>query len=88
MERDVALVKAAIVSKLVRWNKWGGAHTENILSGIPRHLRGTKEAKHALKELVQSGWLIVAVKTKELHYSLNPEKAAEILTFYGEQSKE
>ncbi|MFH1072034.1 MAG: hypothetical protein V1743_01240 [Nanoarchaeota archaeon] len=62
--------------------KWGGAHTENILKGLPAHLRGEKITKQALKELEKAGWIIPMMKTKEIHYSLNPRKAEEILRFY------
>ena len=27
-------IKKRIINKLVRWKKWGGAHTENILKGL------------------------------------------------------
>lgn len=62
--------------------KWGGSHTENILGGLPAHIRGEKITKKALKELVNDRLLIPAMKTGEIHYSLNPEKADEILQFY------
>ena len=77
-------IKARIIRKLVQWRKWGGSHTENILRGLPGHLRGTKDAKQALKELIQSEWLLPATKTGETHYSLNPKKTDEILRFYEE----
>lgn len=80
-------VKARIIRKLVRWQKWGGAHTENILKGLPSHLRGDKNTKQALKELEKDKWLISAKKTGEIHYSLNPEKADEILQFYEKYCK-
>ena len=38
-------IKARIIRKLVRWQKWGGAHTENVLKGLPKHLIGEKIAK-------------------------------------------
>ena len=40
-----------IIRKLVRWQKWSGAHTENILKELPSHLIGSKVTKQALKEL-------------------------------------
>lgn len=80
-------IKARIIRKLVKWRKWGGAHTENILKGLPSHLIGDKKTKNVLRELVQEGWLIAAIKTGEVHYSLNPEKAGEILRFYEEQNE-
>jgi len=82
MELTVAQVKARIIRKLVQWRKWGGSHTENILKGLPSHLRGAKVTKQALKELERAQWIIPAIKTGETHYSLNPKKTDEILTFY------
>ena len=80
-------IKARIIRKLVRWNKWGGAHTENILNGLPTHLRGDKIVKETLKELEKDEWIIPAKKTGEIHYSLNPKKADEIFQFYEKYCK-
>ena len=79
-------IKAIIIRKLVQWKKWGGSHTENIISGLPSHLVGDKVTKRTLKELVRDQWLLPAMKTGETHYSLNPEKADEILEFYEKYS--
>ena len=81
-------IKKRIIIKLVRWRKWGASHTENILKGLPAHLRGDKITKTALKELVKDGWLLPVKKTGETHYSLNPERTDEILQFYEKYSKE
>ncbi len=81
-------IKARIIRKLVQWRKWGGSHTENILRGLPSHLRGDKATKQALKELEKDGWVISAKKTGEIHYSLNPEKTDEILRFYEKYCRE
>jgi len=80
-------IKFRIVRKLVRWNKWGGAHTENILKGLPTHLVGEKITKEVLKEMIKDEWIIPAMKTGEIHYSLNPRKADEILQFYEKYCK-
>ena len=80
-------IKARIIRKLVRWNKWGGSHTENILNGLPTHLRGDKLVKETLKEFEKDEWIIPAKKTGEIHYSLNPKKANEILQFYEKYCK-
>lgn len=80
-------IKARIIRKLVRWRKWGGAHTENVLKGLPSHLKGDKNTKQALKELEKDKWIIPAKKTGEIHYSLNSEKADEILRFYEKYCK-
>lgn len=75
-------IKIIIIKKMVQWRKWSASHTENIISGMPAHLRGDKITKRALKEMIKYGWLIPTVKTGEIHYSLNPKKADEILKFY------
>ena len=80
-------IKARIIRKLVRWHKWGGAHTENILNGLPKHLVGNKIVKEVLKELVKEGWLIPDKKTNEIHYYLNSRKTGEILQFYEKYCK-
>ena len=79
---QAADIKLRIINRLVRWKKWGGSHTENIIAGLPAHLRGDKITKNVLKELVRDEWLIPAKKTGEIHYSLNPRKGDEILQFY------
>jgi len=84
---DELEIKARIIRKLVQWKKWGGAHTENILKGLPSHLRGEKITKNAVKELISEQWLIPAKKTGEIHYSLNPRKVGEILQFYEKYCK-
>ncbi len=84
----VLYVKKRIINKLVRWKKWGGAHTENIIGGLPSHLKGSKITKKALKELEKDKWIIPAKKTGEVHYSLNPEKTDKILKFYEKHCKE
>ncbi len=80
-------IKARIIRKLVRWQRWGDVHTENILKGLPKHLVGDKVVRETLKELVKDEWLIPAKKTGEIHYSLNPKKASEILQFYEKYCK-
>ncbi len=87
MELTPQDIKARIIRKLVQWRKWGGSHTENILKGLPTHLRGDKITKQALKELEKDEWIIPAKKTGEIHYSLNPRKADEILKFYEKYCK-
>ncbi len=81
MEYTKEDIKKRIIIKLVRWRKWGGSHTENIIKGLPSHLKGAKITKQALKELEKALWIIPAKKTGEIHYSLNPEKIDEILRF-------
>ena len=80
-------IKIIIIKKLVQWRKWGGSHTENIIGGLPSHLKGAKATKQALKEMEKDKWIISAKKTGEIHYSLNPEKTDEILKFYEKYCK-
>ena len=87
MKLTILEIKARIIRKLIKWKKWGGAHTENILKGLPSHLRGDKITNQALKELIREQWLVPAKKTGEIHYSLNPRKVGEILQFYEKYSK-
>ena len=82
MRFTVLDIKARIIRKLVQWRKWGSSHTENVLNGLPTHLKGDKMTKQALKELERDGWILPAKKTGEIHYSLNPEKTGDILQFY------
>ena len=87
MNFQILEIKARIIRKLVQWKKWGGSHTENIVGGLPKHLVGEKITKEAIKELERDEWLISAVKTSEIYYSLNPRKAEEILQFYEKYAK-
>ncbi len=75
-------IKIRIIGKLVRWKKWGGAHTENILNGLPSHLIGAKITKQVLKELIDGHWIIPVKKTGEIHYFLNQDKVKEIKEFF------
>lgn len=87
MELNKFDIKIRIIRKLVNWQKWGGAHTENILKGLPRHLRGEKITKEALKELIKAEWILYAKKTGEVHYFLNVRKKDEIQQFYEKYCK-
>ena len=87
MECTKEEIKKRIIIRLVRWKKWGGSHTENIIGGLPSHLKGAKATKQALKELEKDKWLLPAKKTGEIHYSLNQQKTDEILTFYEKYCK-
>ena len=87
MGLSIVQIKARIIRKLVQWRKWGASHTENVLGGLPGHLKGAKITKQALKELVSDDWLLSAIKTGETHYSLNPRKTDQILQFYEKYSK-
>lgn len=72
--------------KLMNLNMWGGKHTEikNLQKALPDHLRGTKEMKKAVKELINRSFLNVKPSTGELHISLNSHKQKEIYDFLQE----
>ncbi len=82
MELKEAIMKR-FLRKLVNLNIWGGRHTEikNLQKSLPDHLRGTKEAKLAVKELVNLGFLNIKPSTGEKHVSLNSHKQREIFEF-------
>ncbi|MBI2546026.1 hypothetical protein HYV81_02490 [Candidatus Woesearchaeota archaeon] len=88
MDYTVDEIKKRVIIKLVRWKKWGGAHTENVRKGLPSHMKGAKITDQAFKELERAGWLLSAKKTGEIHYSLNPKKTNEILQFYEKYCKD
>ncbi len=78
MDLQNAIMKR-FLRKLINLNIWGGRHTElrNLEKSLPDHLRGSKESREALKELVRSEFLIV----KNLKYivCLVLEHAQELL---------
>ena len=82
MDLQTAIMKR-FLRKLVNLNIWGGRHTEikNLQKALPDHLRGTKEHKKAIKELVNLGFLNIKPSTGELHISLNSHKQKEIFEF-------
>ena len=69
--------------KLLNLNIWGGRHTEikNLQKALPAHLRGVKEMKLAVKELVNLEFIFIKPSTGELHISLNSHKQKEIYDF-------
>ena len=86
MDLQTAIMKR-FLRKLVNLNIWGGRHTEikNLQKSLPDHLRGTKEHKNAIKELVNLSFLNVKPSTGELHISLNTHKLKEIYEFLQEK---
>ncbi len=69
--------------KLLNLNIWGGRHTQliNLQKSLPDHLRGTKEAKEAVEELVKREFILVKLSTGDKHVSLNSHKQKEICEF-------
>lgn len=88
MDLEKAIMKR-FLRKLINLNIWGGRHTEirNLQKSLPDHLRGTKEHKRAIKELINLGFLNVKPSTGEIHVSLNSHKQKEIFEFLQEEEK-
>ena len=85
MEKKI--IQEKILRKLIAMKpaKWGNSHTEedNLVKGLPSHLRGAKIVDKAIKELYQLEFLTKLKKTGEWHVSLNPRKKEEIYRFLG-----
>ena len=81
------VIMKRFLRKLINLNIWGGRHTEirNLQKSLPDHLRGTKEHKKAIKQLIDMGFLNVKPSTGELHVSLNSHKQKEIFEFLQEE---
>jgi len=84
MELKEVIMKR-FLRKLINLNIWGGRHTElrNLQKSLPDHLRGSKESKEAIKELLNNGFISIKMSTKEYHVSLNSHKQKEIYEFLG-----
>ncbi len=82
MDLKEAIMKR-FIRKFVNLNIWGGRHTElkNLQKSLPLHLRGSKESKAALKELLKRQFFIIKPSTGEKHISLNSHKQKEIYNF-------
>lgn len=86
MELKEVIMKR-FLRKLLNLNIWGGRHTEikNLQKALPSHLKGSKEMKRAIKELINNGFLNIKPSTGEYHVSLNSHKQKEIYEFLGER---
>ena len=84
---DKKLVQEKVLRKLMAMNppKWGNSHTEedNLVKGLPKHLRGTKIVQNAIGELYKIEFLTKLKKSGEWHVSLNSRKKEEIYRFLG-----
>lgn len=82
MELQTIIMKR-ILRKLINLNIWGGRHTEikNLQKCLPAHLRGTKEHKNAIKDLIKLEFLSTKKSTGEIHAGLNSHKQKEIFEF-------
>jgi len=79
MDLQRAIMKI-FLRKLVNLNIWSGRHTEmkNLQKSLPDYLRGTREHKRAIKELISLSFFNVKPSTGEIHVSLNSHKQKEI----------
>lgn len=86
MEIEKRIMKR-FLRKLINLNIWGGRHTElkNLRKALPKHLRGSKESKRAIKELLNKEFLAIKISTSESHVSLNSHKQEEIYKFLEEE---
>lgn len=80
------VIMKRFLRKLINLNIWGGRHTElkNLQKALPSHLRGSKETKKAIKDLLKKGFLNIKPSTGEKHVSLNSHKQKEIYDFLEE----
>ncbi len=88
---EIIAVKKLVLQKLTRANIWGGKHTpfDFIAKGLPEKYRMTHQGqriiKRALKELQNDQWINLEKKRtdkgSDVHISLNPKMADEILQF-------
>lgn len=79
-------IKTFILRKLVRHRIWMHKHTNiyNLTKGLPFYLRGKKEIKEAIKELIKEGYLLLKQTNYGLEVSLNIEKKKEIEEFISD----
>ena len=77
------IIMKRFLRKLINLNIWGGRHTElkNLQKALAAHLRGSKEHKKALKELLDREFITIKISTGEKHVSLNSHKQREIYEF-------
>tara|TARA_Y100000310_G_scaffold314019_1_gene363009 strand:+ start:2377 stop:2646 length:270 start_codon:yes stop_codon:yes gene_type:complete len=82
---DKRFIQEKILRKLMSMKppKWGHSHTEekNLMKGLPSHLRGSKIADKAIKELFKLDFLTKLKKTGEWHVSLNSRQKEQIYRF-------
>ncbi|MBS3072236.1 hypothetical protein J4477_00170 [Candidatus Pacearchaeota archaeon] len=80
------MIMKRFLRRLLNLNIWGGRHTElkHLQQTLPSHLRGSRESKEALKELVNKEFIILKISTGEKHVSLNSHKQKEIYDFMQE----
>jgi len=81
---DVFNIKLFILRKLINLGKIGGSHTAiyNLSKGLPDNIRNNKKGQkaidQAIKELLNTSFLLSKPSTGEPHISINPRKIKEI----------
>ncbi len=80
LELDIMKI---FLRKLINLNIWGGRHTElrNLAKSLPKHARGGKEVRLAIKELINRSFINIKMSTGEYHVSLNSHMQKEIYDF-------
>jgi len=75
-----AEVRKRMLRRLANLGKWGGNHThfKHLFQVVPKHERGLKEIKRAIKDLIKEEKIIAKPTNQEPHVSLNPNKREEI----------
>lgn len=76
-------IKRFILRKLARHRIWMHKHTNihNLPKGLPDYLRGRKEIKKAIKNLLKEKFLLSKPTNYGLEISLNIKKKKEIENF-------
>ncbi len=71
-------LKASILHRLAKNQKWGESHTaiENATRGVPSHLRG--KMLDLAEELIKEGSIVKKPTSYGLQISLNVERSEEI----------
>lgn len=84
-EEVILAIKKLILRKLVRHRIWMHKHTSihNLPKGLSDHLRGRKEVKFVIQELLRQGILISKPTSYGLEVSLNIAKKKEIEEIIG-----
>ncbi|MBI3035234.1 hypothetical protein HYY71_02840 [Candidatus Woesearchaeota archaeon] len=84
---DKLFIMKRFLRKLVNLDIWGGRHTEltNLKKSIPKHIRGEKVTKEAVKEIINMEFIATKQSTGEIHISLNPKKQQEIYDFIKDE---